>query len=220
MTVRHTLIYALAGSLMLGAGGCQLVGFLAGSYEANTPHTVEPLYTGLANKSFAVVVSADRGIQGDFPGLVDYLSTNITTRLSNSENKPRAGGFVPAADVLKFTYDNPGWPARTRESLAKSLGGVQRLVIVELTEYRLHDPGNAYTWDGLASAQVSVFELDSDRPESPEFQKSASVTYPDDQGYGPEQLPQAGVNTALAQRLVDRVSWMFYEHDEKFEQKY
>lgn len=207
-------------ALAVCAGGCQVAGFFVGAYQENTPKAVDAMYTGLAGKSFAVLVAADRGTQGDFPGLIDYLDTQITQRLSKSDNKPVAGGFVPADQVLRYTYDNPAWPARTRENLAKALGGVERLVIVEVTEYRLHDPGNSYTWDGLAAAQVSVYELGSDTPETPVFQKSVSVPYPDDKGFGPEQLPQAGMNTALAQRLVDRVSWLFYEHDEKYNPKY
>lgn len=218
--MQRRILTCLLGTLALGAGGCQIAGFFAGAYQDNAPKTVEAIYTGLAGKSFAVVVAADRGTQGDYPGLIDYLATQVTARLSSPTNKPAAGGFVPAAQVLKYTYDNPAWPARTRTDLAKALGGVERLVVVEVTEYRLHDPGNAYTWDGLASAQVAVYELDGDLPETPAFQKSVSVPFPDDKGYGPEQLPQAGVNTALAQRLVDRVSWMFYEHDEKYNPKY
>lgn len=220
MPGRRTKQLAVMCALAIGLGGCQVVGFFAGAYDANTPKTVSAMYMGLEGKSFAVVIATDRGTQGDFPGLVDYLEAQITARMSKNDNQPAAGGFVPATDVLKFTYDNPGWPARTRESLAKSLGGVQRVVVVELTEYRLHDPGNAYTWDGLASAQVSVFEADGDSPESPAFQKTVSVKFPDDQGYGPEQLPQAGVNTALAQRLVDRVAWLFTKHEEPPNIKY
>lgn len=208
------------GLLPLGTGGCQVIGFFAGAYQDNTPKTVEALYTGLEGKSFAVVVAADRGVQGDFPGLVDYIVTRVTGRLAEPTNKPLAGGYVPVEQVLKYAYDNPGWPAKTREVLAKSLGGVERLVIVEITEYRLHDPGNSYTWDGLASAQVSVYELEGSLPESPVYQKTVSVPFPDDKGSGPEQIAQSGVNTALAQRLIDRVSWIFYEHEEKYNPKY
>ncbi|MBS0198220.1 MAG: hypothetical protein JSR77_15815 [Planctomycetes bacterium] len=200
--------------------GCTTIGFMAESYRKDSTHEIKAEYTGLAGKSFAVVVSADRLIQADHPGLIDRLTKQITTRLCESKNVPRAGGYVPAEKVLRFTYDNPGWAAKPFSELAKNLGGVDRLVYIEITEYRLNEPGNAYEWDGLAAATVSVVESESATPDEFAFQKSVSVKFPDTKGFTPASLTQSAVTTVLASRVVDRASWLFYDHQEPYYPKY
>ncbi|MCE7975399.1 MAG: hypothetical protein DYG92_13920 [Leptolyngbya sp. PLA1] len=205
-------------SLFLGA--CSAIGAIAANADREGSHKVPASVRALDGKSFAVLVQADRSIQGEHPLLLEYLTRNITQRLAASENSPRASGFVPADEVLKFTYDAPSWPLKSKAELSAALGGVERLVIVELIEYRLHDPGNRYVWDGRAAATVSVFEGSSSTSELALSEKSVSVRFPDSLGQAEEQLNVRVVNSALAQRLIDRVAWLFYDHEEPNAIKY
>lgn len=201
-------------------GACSVVGAIAANADREGSHKVPAAVRALEGKSFAVLVQADRSIQGEHPLLVEYLTRNIVRRLAAAENSPRASGFVPADDVLKFTYDSPSWPLKSKAELAEALGGVERLVIVELIEYRLHDPGNRYVWDGRAAATVSVFEGASAVSELALAEKSVSVKFPDSLGQDEEQLSARVVNSAIAQRLIDRASWLFYDHEEPNAIKY
>lgn len=200
--------------------GCQAVGFMAESYRRDSTREVKAEYPGLEGKSFAVVVTADRMIEADHPGIVDRLCAKMTERLSNPANLPRAGGFVPAKQVLRYLYDNPGWPARPLSELAKGLGGVERLIYVELTEYRLHEPGNPYEWAGVASASVSVLELDGLSPDDFAVEKYITVKFPDEKGVNPNQISAEGMTSALSLRLIDRTTWLFYNHQEPYYPKY
>lgn len=212
---------ALAAALGLGAtGGCQLVGGAIANYERTGSRTVEAQYLGLEGKSFAVIVTADRSIQADFPGLVEVVSQRVTERLCAPTNLPRAGGYVPADQVLAFQSRNPAWVSRPMGEMAKELGGVQRIVMIEIYEYRLNEPGNAYEWDGTAAANVSVIETDGPMEDDFAFQRSISVKFPDQKGTGPTEITQTLVNSALASRLVDRASWLFYRHEELNALKY
>lgn len=208
------LAIGAAGLLM---SGCNVVGAVADTYERSASHTVPADYRGLEGKSFAVLVNADRNIQSQFALLVEEISRRMTDRLSAPGNVPLPSGFVPATDTLSYAYRNPTWHLRSPERLAKDLGGVDRVVVIEITEFRLHEPGNRYVWDGRASARVSVGD-----PTTDEFvyERIVDVKYPDGEGYGQEQLQEAQVSSALLVRLLDRASWLFYDHEEKMRPDY
>ena len=106
-----------------------------------------------------------------------------------------------------------------RGELAKELG-VERLIVVEVIEYRLTEPGNQYLWDGVAAGTVGVIEADTSISDEFAFEKSVRVTFPDKQGYGPSDFSRQELTTALALRFLDRVTWPFYNHQEPYYPKY
>lgn len=214
----RTAILLILLLLSLGAStGCSAVGFLGALEESrrrNSTRPIEPEYTGLAGKSVAVVVAADRIIESDHPEIVIRLTQNIAERLA--EFATGEGGTVLAPEkVLAFQYNTPRWTAMAHGDLARELG-VQRLVYVDLFEYRLNDPGNQYLWEGVAAGDVAVVEADSAFPDEFAFQKSIRVTFPDQGGYGPGEYTRSLVTSALSLRFVDRASWLFYKHEEPY----
>lgn len=201
-------------------GGCEVVGAAAEAYRKDSTHEIKAEYEGLEGKSFAVVVAADRGMQAQFPNLLDHITTQMTARLSDPKNVPRAGGFVPAAQVLAYQYDNPGWSARQLTDVAKDLDGVKRLIYIQMTDFTLHEPGNQYEWAGQARGRVAVVETDGTTGEYFAFEREIGVKYPDQGGYGPTEMTQAVVQSELARRFLDRASWLFYHHQEPYYPKY
>jgi hypothetical protein len=207
------LVAALGVSLAASLTGCQVIGFIAAgaeAYQKGKPRTVQAEYTGLAGKTFAVVVSADRMIQSDFPGVTDELTARITEHL---EKESGASGRVRTERLLRYLYDHPSWVAMPRGELAKRLG-VDRLVYVELLEYQLNDPGNQYLWKGVAAGTVGVIEADSSTPDEYAFQKPLRITFPDKEGFGPGDMNASGVASVLIKRFTDRAAWLFFTHQE------
>lgn len=205
-----------------GLVGCQLVGGMITVYEENAEHEVKATYRGLQGKSFAVLVSADRSIQGEHPGLVEFVHSRVVETLSDPKNLPRPNGFVPSADVLAYLARNPGWAAKPMAQLGKDLGGVDRLILIEIGDYRLMEPGNNYEWNGAAAANVSVFELDGGETKSElaVLDRTITVTFPDKKSMTPNDMGQQLVTSALAKRIVDRASWLFFDHMEPMKPKY
>jgi hypothetical protein len=221
---RRALTFAAAaaglGAALIAAPGCNILGFggaMIDSYRRSSTKTVHAEYTGLAGKNYAVLVIADRYLQADHPSLVPYLTSKISGQMSakDAQSTLRASGYIPADRLLEYLYEHPRWTAMPRAELAKELG-VQRLVIVELQEYRLNDPGNQYIWDGLATGSVGVCEVDGPAPDEFAFEKPIRVAFPDKQGMGPNDLSMQAVATELGRRFVDRASWLFYDHQEKY----
>lgn len=211
------------GALALGAG-CQFIGFggaMVENYKRTSTHTIEAEYKKLEDKKWAVVVEADRVIQADYPELVRIMTASITTRLADKpqQTKIRAARYIPAENVIRFQYQHPSWMTLPHGELAKQLG-VDRLIVVELVEYRLTEPGNQYLWDGLATGTVGVIEADGPVPDEYAFQKSINIKFPDKSSMSPNDLPASAVASELIIRFVDRASWIFYAHEEPYYPKY
>lgn len=201
----------LAGGILTVMGGCQLFGFFADAYQREVPMSVAAEYKGLQDKTFGVVVAADRMIQADYPGVVSGLTVRISETLAEHAG---ASGYAQPDLLLAKLYERPGWQAMTLGELAEYLG-VDRLIYVDLYEFRLNDPGNRYIWQGVAAGRVSVIEVDSALPDEPVFEKSVRVTYPDADGYGEGEMSGSQVGTVLLMRFAERTAWTFYDHKEK-----
>ena len=186
------------------------IGGMAESYKRTGTSEIEAEYTGIEGHSFTVVVTADRLIEGNNPGISARITQRVNDRLIQNAKPTFA---IPSADLLTVLYNTPQWPAMPRGEVAEMLG-VERLIVVELVEYRLNEPGNKYIWDGSASCVVSVFESDSPFPDDPVFEKALRVSFPDMSGLMRTEIPEAAVNTELANRLTNRISWLFYTHEE------
>ncbi len=213
-------VLLLTGMLM--CTGCNAIGFIGAMIESkrrNSTKTIDAEYKGLKGKEWAVVVVADRSIQAEFSEIVPYLTGKITERLVAEQPKIAAAGVVPTERVLRYLFDHPSWISMPHGELARELQ-VNRLIVVELIEYRLNDPGNQYLWSGMAAGTVGVVEADSSMKDEFAFQKAIRVQFPDKGGYGPNEYSRAVVATALGQRFIDRTSWLFYSHLEPYYPKY
>lgn len=202
---------ALLGVAMLlqGCGIGQLVGGMAESARRSGSTEVKAKYRGLEGKNFAVIVAADRAIQADFPDVVGLLTAEITRRVGEHTG----AGVVPPEDVLRFQGRRPGWVAMSPREVAEALG-VDRLVYIDLHEYALTDPGNRYVWKGVASGIVAVVEAEEKFGDDFAFREHIQVTFPDRENTGPMEIPESTVRQALLLRMVNRCSWLFFDHEE------
>ena len=193
--------------------GCQVVGIIGAMAQSaeELGSTVYPAeYDGLDERSYAVIISADRVIESDNPGITARLTQIIDRDLRANT---LASAHIPAGRLLSKLYADPSWQALPRGELAEKLG-VERLVVVELVEYRLHEPGNRYTWDGVASGVVEVYESESGLPDDPMFERTIAVAFPDRTGLLEEEIPREVITSELSRRFGERVSWLFYDHEE------
>lgn len=213
------LILACAGA---GLSGCILAaaaGGMAESYKRSSTRSVAGEYDGLRGKSFGVIVTGDRVLQGQFPTLFPRLMGRMVERLIDPANAVGATGVVPPIAMIEFQLTNPDWIAWSYPRLAEHLG-VERIIVIEVLGYRLNEPGNAYLWDGLAAARIGVVEADGSSPTEFAFTKTVQVPYPSESGLGPADINEQQVQAGLEQRLIDRASWLFYEHQEPFYPEY
>ncbi len=202
---------ALVGTGVSGVlGGCNIVGvaapFLDAAEKAGTT-TFPAQYEGLEGETFAVVVNADPALRINYPRVVNRLTNAITREMATNV---AAVGFVPGPKVLEFQFSNPRWSAWQPLDVADEFT-VTRLVMVDLLEYRLNEPGNAHLWEGRAVALVNVYEAEYEGND-PAFTREVKVSFPDGTGYTRTEISQGAVAANLETRLVNRISWLMYEH--------
>lgn len=208
----------LAGSLTIGVvaalmlGGClgELIGGMAQSAHRQGSTTVERKTDVLDGKTFAVVVVIDRSISATSPALAEALTLRMTRLLAENS---QASGYAPSQQVIAYLGNQPSWRAWPRGRLPEELG-VDRVVLVDMLDYRIYEPGNAYLWDGLAWGSVEVYDATAFDPDQPIYEEEVRVRFPDGTGYSPTEMQESLVKTELLRRFVNRASWLFFTHDE------
>jgi hypothetical protein len=210
------LVAAGAVGVMTGCQLFQIPAYMEESRRRTSTRTIEPEYTGLQGKSFAVVVDADMFIQADDPRVVPEIMVRAAERLREHAG---ASAYIPGQLVMAELLNRPGWSMMNRGELARLLG-VQRLVVIELQEYRLRDRGNRYVWNAVASGAVAVYEADGNFPDEAAFRRAVRVRYPNSEGDSTDNLNADIVNSILLKRFLDRATWPLYRHEEPYYPEY
>lgn len=209
---RVVLGMGILGGLVM-CTGCNIMGAagIVGSafHEAGSTEVLAE-YTGLRGETAAVVVYMDQYLRATDPRLTNRLTNAVTRELM----RPEVGlaGVVPGALVLEFQYESPAWSTWSYQELCDEFT-VSRLVVVELYEYRLHEPGNRYVWDGRAAARVGVYESGTGSNEFA-YRNDIAVRFPDQMGTLETEMSRGAVAANLEQRLVNRITWLMYDHEE------
>lgn len=188
-------------ALVLGLTGCGLGQPKVRHFKAQ--------YLGLEGRRVAVLVAAPDDAVARQPDLAEQLAALIATTV-------RRG--VAAADVTDprvttgLQQDNPFWSLQPPHTLYQTLDA-QRLVIVDLTSFRLRDPENNYLWLGTATAQVSVYESDAADPANPRFAAVVSSRFPEDRAFGFTDAQPRDIALGLSRMLARDVARLFHDYE-------
>jgi len=202
------VIGLMSASLMTG---CELAGGMMESYERTKIVDVNAEYYGLENHKVAVMIDAPMDIQYEHSRVVPALTEFITLRLAS--HCP-GSQFLPTRAILAYQNQHVYWPTMDYHDLAKELG-VERIVFIDLSEYRLFSPGNSYYWDGQAVGDVNVFEAES--PDSTTFAFTNHVVskFPPVEAVSRSEATEQQIDNGLKLDFTQRTAWLFYNHQRK-----
>ena len=210
--VPAVILFVLALAVM---AGCNIFGFL-GVIEQERRRTgtmlVEAAYRGLEGQSVAIIVDASREIEMVSPNVVGAVLVELTARLQEHGGVER---IVPPAEVQRVLYDEPSLLDRTYDEVAARFG-VTRLVVVQLDEFQLAEPGNQYVWSGYAAGNLLVIEADSFIEDDVRFERYVNVKYPDQPNTTVDDIAAEQVALELLRRFANRTAWFFYDHRERY----
>ncbi len=207
------LLAAAAAALLATAGGCAvfgLAGAMGQSFETQKLIEVAAEYEGLRDSTVAVVVNVGLDIRWSSPTLATDVTNFVSRQLA--ANVPGVQVVNPAA-VLAWQYRTAQWDALPYGEVAEQLG-VDRVVYIDIYEYRLHPPGNRYLWEGVCAATVGVIERDGFDVDSFVDAFEVQASFPDVDGVGRDQMAESAVATGLKSKFITRVAWLFYKHEE------
>jgi hypothetical protein len=204
---------ALAMLVLAALAGCQLpgiVGAVGQNIEREKKVEVLAKYAGLDNKRVAVMVKADMGVLYEHPTVAPNISANLAQRLF--ENVPGIKVLDPRT-VMTFQYQRPSWGAMPLGQVAEELD-VDRVVVVDIYEYRLNPPGNRWMWEAVCGAHIGVAERDGIEPDEMVDQWNVTAKFPPQEGTARDQLSQTLVQNGLLATFVRNAAWTFYDHIE------
>jgi hypothetical protein len=220
MRTRRTTISTSLALAALGAGaiaflpGCVIAG-LASAIGANIEKEkeVEVLakYRGLENRSVAVLAHTMMGTAYEFPTAIPNIVGNVA---NNIQQRVQGSRVLDPRHTVAWMHQHPGWPTMPLADLTNELD-VDRVVVIDVYEYRLNPEGNAFLWDGVAAANVGVAERDGIDPDSYAEELQVISKFPDMEGIGREAAGAREVELGLQKTFVDEVAYLFYDHIEK-----
>ena len=215
---RGTLVAVVA--LLPCLAGCavsNLLGGMAQNAEYQKQVEIPPRYDGLEQSMVAVIVDADLDVRWEHPTLVDAISQGLAMKLAREVPGIRV---VAPNIVARWKYETPHWSALTPGEMIEQLG-TDRVVHVDLLEYRLNPPGNRWQWEGVCSADVAVIERGSYDPDAYADHFTVTVRFPPQSYLTRSEATEQAVGTGLMIDFVKRTAWLFHAHLEpKYPDKY
>ena len=194
-------------------GGCEIfgvAGVIGQNIEREKKIEVLAEYDGLRNTTAAVLVDTDMMVMYEYPTAVANICVNLSRRLA--QNVEGIGVLDPTF-VLDWQYQTPGWQSLPYGDMCDELG-VDRVVWVDLFEFRLNPPGNRWQWDGAASATVGIVEIDGFDADSFAESYDVTSTFPNVPELGRESATASQIETGLLATFVQKAGWLFYDHIE------
>ena len=201
-------LIALAGSTLAGCEAAYLFGGMAQNFEYSKQIEVLSKYDGLENQSVAVIVQSDMATMYEHPDLEYSIAIGIAGRIQKEVPGVKV---VDPRRVHSWKFRTPQWSSMPMGEIATRLD-VDRLVHVDIYEYRLHPPGNRYLWDGVCAANVGVIERSGYDPDTFVDSFNVESRYPDLEGVGRENASRSQIETGVLVPFVQRTAWLFHTH--------
>lgn len=177
--------------------------------------TVKAQYLRLTGHSVAVVVSVPDHILD--PDAANDIGKAVTQRIAEHV---KGVNVMPYSRVQAFVEANPYWTLRPPSTVQKALG-VDRLVMVDVADFRLHEEGAGNDLlQGLASGHIRVLEAEGLDPDRFAFGQAATAQYPSllrsplGLPEGHNNLDAATVRHHLIQIFSLYTAGTFYDHEE------
>lgn len=194
------LLALLAGALT----GCGLVQPTVQRYHAQ--------YRGLEGQRVAVLVTAPDDAVARQPDLAEELAALTATAIRQADVVGETGEVVDPRTVTAYQQRHPFWPLQSPQQLYAPFDA-GRLIMVDLTSFRLRDPDNNYLWLGTATAQVTVYEADARDPANPRFAGVVASRFPEGRSFGLTTANPREMALALGRTLARDIARLFHDYE-------
>ncbi len=196
--------------LLVAAPACQLVGVVAHTIEG-IPKTVnvKSQYRGLENHTVAVIVAVDEYTAFQFYGLHELICNSVSRHLM--EHLPGTVVTNPL-EVIAYQSQHPYWITVPYSELIETLN-VDRLVVIDVVEFRLHEPGNVHLWKGTAAGNIGVIESEATDPDNFAFYTTVNSMFPPSSSVGLIEAEQDTIQRGLLGVFTLDIARLFYDYE-------
>ena len=213
-------VFGCATIACLALGGCWvpgLIGALGNEAERHKKIEVLAQYEGLQDRTVAVIVHADASTLYEHPTAAAMILGNVAFRI---QSNVKGVSVLAPATVLQWQYQTPSWATLPYGQVADELG-VDRVVFIDIYEFRLNPPGNQYVWEGLAAATVGIIERDGVERDTFSGSFDVRAIFPTTEDPLPrESISEANMQNGMMTKFVQECSWLFFTHlEDKYPDK-
>lgn len=171
---------------------------------------VKATYAGLENKRVAVVMSLSDYAESHHRTAREKMTKEITRRIVVGVP---SSTVIDPDEVLRWQENNPYWGTRPPSVLLRQLK-VDCLILIEVGEYRLHEPGNKHQLRGVIVARVNIAEAQSPDPDNFVASYETAVMYPETSvtKIGRISESEQKVEQMTRLRFCEEAAGLFYDH--------
>lgn len=214
---RKLLISTLMLGILLGGCGTSSLGYLAYLFMGSNPtEEVKAEFIGLENKTAAVVIFADQGVQYEYPSARAELSLICTSLL-----KKHVKGItvVDPLRIVKYQDENIYWDTMDKTELGSRFGA-DYVIYISLLEFSTREPLSSSLFRGRIIADVGVYQTSLPERQSQVARFSdISVIYPEKDPTGELSKDDSLIRRTTETLFADKLVKKFYDHEVPKEDK-
>jgi len=193
--------------------GCSIIAFGGAAKQAiEDQMLIEKLAEyPLEGMSVAVVINSDLVIHYEHPGIANLIAEAVSGRIAKHVKDV---SVVHPGMIAKWQFETPQWTAMPTSEIAKALQ-VERVVYIDLIEYRLTPPGNQWLWEARCSAIIGIIEADSYEQDGFADSFEISGIFPRRPSVlSRDEAKEADIERGLLTEFIKEASWLFFRHEE------
>lgn len=169
---------------------------------------IKAAYTGLEGRRVAILVIVTEATLFEYPEAPIKVGRAVSTRIA--ANVP-GSKLVTPAQIAAFQKANPHWDSVPGGVLIERLG-VDRLVMIDLSEYSTHEPGNAHVFRGVVVGNVDVLEGDGIDPNNAVFSHYVAIRFPEGRAVSVVAEDAPTIELGMLDQFSRAVSGRFHDH--------
>jgi hypothetical protein len=208
-------LYLLACTSLCGCSIFAFGGAVKQSFEDQKLVETHPEYS-LDGQTVAVVITAHLSVHYQHPGIANLIAEGVVARLAKAASEGTQGlqnvRILDPAVVAQWQFNTPQWSAMPTSELVETLK-VDRVIYIDLHEYRLTPPGNEWLWEGLCEATVGVVEKGAYEQDGFTDVFTIAATYPRRPSVlAKQEANEADIARGLLTEFMRQTAWLFYFH--------
>lgn len=209
------LVYLFFFSVLCGCSIFAFGGAVKQSIEDQKLVETHPVYN-LDEQTIAVVISANLAVHYQHPGIANLIAEGVVARLAKASSEGKAGvkkiRILDPSVVAHWQFNTPQWSAMPTSELIEQLN-VDRVIYIDLHEYRLTPPGNEWLWEGLCEATIGVVEKDAYEQDGFTDVYTIAATFPRRPSVlARQEADEADIARGLLTEFMKQTAWLFYFH--------
>ena len=201
---------AVALALVLGAGGCEIIGqMIAYPIAPRHPKRQVPQDYPLKAERLVILPYAGTDVMFEYPTAPLEISRDIIHEIVGHLGQ-RVASVVHPVQVARWQESNLEWPNLPLEAIAEVFG-VDTLLYVELERYGMFEEGSPNLLRGRLGARVQVVKAAAEV--NPVYETTVETIFPEERPVALGELSERQIRATVTRLFARDVVRKFYAHE-------